>query len=301
VTSSPVGDQLDEEFALEVAIRAARAGGGIALAHLDAQKYMQWKGYRDVVTGASFEVQDAIVSIIREAFPDHGIMVEEGPDDEVIPVEAEHLWIVDPICGSLNFVQGIPFFAVSIALRSRGAIRIGVVYDPCRDELFSATTDGPAMRNGDVIFVQQISEGLEAMAKAVIGTDWPHSGEKRELAGRMLPLFAEQVVECNTMGSPALGLCYVAAGRLHAYWHLDLKIWDVAAASLIVQRAGGTLTDANGVTWLYSDGGYIASNSIIHGWTLRIITAVLMQPKPSALVEQADQARKGPPPPRRSS
>jgi len=301
VTASPDGDPLDEAYALEVAIKAARAGGAIALAHLDAPKYMQWKGYRDVVTGTSFEVQDAIVSMIREAFPAHGIMAEEGPDDEVIPVEAEHLWIVDPICGSLNFVQGIPFFAVSIALRSRGAIRIGVVYDPCRDELFSATADGPAMRNGDVIFVQQISEGLEAMAKAVIGTDWPHSGEKRELAGRMLPLFAEQVVECNTMGSPALGLCYVAAGRLHAYWHLDLKIWDVAAASLIVQRAGGTLTDANGVTWLYSDGGYIASNSIIHGWTLRIITAVLMQPKPSALVEQADQARKGPPPPRRSS
>jgi myo-inositol-1(or 4)-monophosphatase len=225
-------------------------------------------------------------------------MAEEGPEDEVIPVDAEHLWIVDPICGSLNFVQAIPFFAVSIALRSQGAIRVGVVYDPCRDELFVATADGPATLNGDVIFVQQISEGLEAMGKAVIGTDWPHEGERRALAGRMLPLFAEQVVECNTMGSPALGLCYVAAGRLHAYWHLDLKIWDVAAASLIVQRAGGTLTDANGVTWLYSDGGYIASNSIIHGWTLRIITAVLMMPKPSALVEQADQARKGPPPPR---
>ena len=181
---------------------------------------------------------------------------------------------------ALNFAQAIPHFAISIALRSQGAIRVGVVYDPCRDELFQATVDGPAMLNDQVIFVQQISEGLEAFAKAVVGTDWPFSGERRDLAVRMMSLFSEQVTECNAMGSPALGLCYVAAGRTHAYWHLDLKIWDVAAASLILQRAGGTLTDADGVTWLYSNGGYIASNSIIHGWTLRTITAVLMQPKP---------------------
>lgn len=96
------------------------------------------------------------------------------------------------------------------------------------------------------------------------------------------------------------GLCYVAAGRLHAYWHLDPRIWDVAAASLIVQRAGGTLTDANGVSWLYSDGGYIASNGIIHGWTPRVITAIMMQPRKSALVEQAEQARRQAPPPSRT-
>lgn len=271
---------LDDDHALEVAIRAARAGGDVALSRLGNPGYLRWKGYRDVVTESCLEAQDAILAVLRSELPEHGILTEEGPEDEVMPVDAEHLWIVDPICGSLNFAQAIPHFAISIALRSQGAIRLGVVYDPCRDELFHATVDGPAMLNGEVIFVQQISEGLEAFAKAVIGTDWPFSGERRDLAVRMMNLFSEQVTECNTMGSPALGLCYVAAGRLHAYWHLDLKIWDVAAASLILQRAGGTLTDANGVTWLYSDGGYIASNSIIHGWTLRTITAVLMQPKP---------------------
>jgi myo-inositol-1(or 4)-monophosphatase len=271
---------IDDDHALDVAVRAARAGGELALALLGDPGYLRWKGHRDVVTGASLAVQDAILAVLREELPDHAVLTEEGPEDEVIPVDAEHLWIVDPICGSLNFAQGIPHFAVSIALRSQGAIRVGVVYDPCRDELYTATADGPATLNGSPIFVQQISEGLEAFGKAVIGTDWPYSGEKRELAIRMQSLFSEQVVECNAMGSPALGLCYVAAGRLHAYWHLDLKIWDMAAASLILQRAGGTLTDANGVTWLYSDGGYIASNSIIHGWTLRTITAVLMQPKP---------------------
>ena len=272
--------ELDDDVALEVAIRAARAGGEVALARLGHPGYLRWKGYRDVVTEASLEVQETIVSVIRDAYPEHGVLAEEGPEDEVIPVDAEYLWIVDPICGSLNYAQGIPHFAISIALRSEGAFRVGVVYDPCRDELFQATVDGPALLNGQVVFVQQISEGLEAFAKGVVGTDWPYSGERRELAVRMMSLFSEQVTECNTMGSPALGLCSVAAGRLHAYWHLGLKIWDVAAASLILQRAGGTLTDADGVTWLYSNGGYIASNSIIHGWTLRTITAVLMQPKP---------------------
>jgi myo-inositol-1(or 4)-monophosphatase len=274
---------MDDYQALEVAVRAAREGGKVALARLGDPGYLEWKRHRDVVTGASLDVQAAIVSSIQAAYPDHGILAEEGPDDEAMPADAEHLWIVDPICGSLNFAQGIPHFAVSIALRSQGGIRVGVVYDPCRDELFEATVDGPATLNGKVIFVQQISEGLEAFGKAVIGTDWPCEGERREQAIKMAGVFSEQVVECNAMGSPALGLCYVAAGRLHAYWHLDLKIWDLAAASLILQRAGGTLTDQRGVTWLYSDGGYIASNSVIHGWTLRTITAVLMQPKPPFL------------------
>jgi myo-inositol-1(or 4)-monophosphatase len=274
---------MDDHQALEVAVRAARESGKIVLARLGDPRYLRWKGHRDVVTGASMEVQDVILAIIRSEFPEHGILAEEGPEDEAMPVDAEHLWIVDPICGSLNFAQGIPHFAISIALRSQGSIRVGVVYDPCRDELFEATIDSPATLNGRVIFVQQISEGLEAFGKAVIGTDWPYGGERREQAVKIMSVFSEQVVECNAMGSPALGLCYVAAGRLHAYWHLDLKIWDVAAASLILQRAGGTLTDARGVTWLYSDGGYIASNSIIHGWTLRSILAVLMQPKPAFL------------------
>jgi fructose-1,6-bisphosphatase/inositol monophosphatase family enzyme len=87
-------------------------------------------------------------------------------------------------------------------------------------------------------------------------------------------LMADQVGECFLMGSPALGLCNVAAGRFHAYWHLDLKIWDIAAASLILQRAGGLFTDVQGMTWLYSDGGYIASNIVIHAWTRNCIQAI---------------------------
>jgi myo-inositol-1(or 4)-monophosphatase len=271
---------IELSHALEVAVRAARRGGELAKARLGDPGYVKWKGHRDVVSEASIQVQEAIISAILAEFPDTGILAEEGPEDAPLPVDAEHLWIIDPICGSLNFVQGIPYFGVSIALRSEGNIRVGVVYDPCREELFEATAETPATLNGKRIVVQQISEGLEAWSSAIVGTDWPRSGERREQARVIVGLMIDQIGELSLMGSPALGICNVAAGRLHAYWHLDLKIWDIAAASLILQRAGGILTDAAGVTWLYSNGGYIASNLVIHGWTQNCIQAVLSSPRP---------------------
>ncbi len=270
----------DTNQALEVAIRAARKGGELARARLGEPGYLKWKGLRDVASEASLEVQEAIVSVILTEFPEAGILAREGPEDAPMPVDAPQLWIVDPICGSLNFVQGIPYFGVSVALRSEGAIHVGVVYDPCRDELFEATTETPAILNDKKIVVQQILEGTEAWESAIVGTDWPQGGESREQTRLILGLMADQVNQCTLMGSPALGLCNVAAGRLHAYWHLDLTIWDVAAASLILERAGGILTDADGLTWLYSDGGYIASNDVIHGSALNCIQAVTSLPRP---------------------
>ncbi len=250
----------------------------MARARLGDPGYVKWKGDRDVVSEASLQVQEAIVSTLLAEFPHSEILAEEGPEDAPLPVDAEHLWIVDPICGSLNFVQGIPYFAVSIALRSEGSIRAGVVYDPCHDELFEATTEASAALNGKKIAVQQISEGTEAWESAIVGTDWPHSGPRRQQARQLVEVMTGQVTECNLMGSPALGIASVAAGRLHAYWHLDLKIWDIAAAGLILERAGGILTDAQGATWLGSDGGYIASNDVIHGWVLDCMQAVIAPP-----------------------
>src|SRR5436190_3046691 len=133
---------MEDAQALEVAVRAARAGGQVALASLGTIDYFKWKSHRDIVTGATFEVQSAILDVLEAETPDFGILAEEGPEDEPLPLDAEHLWIVDPICGSLNFAQGIPFFGVSVALRTQGAIRVGAVYDPCRDEMFAATLSG---------------------------------------------------------------------------------------------------------------------------------------------------------------
>jgi myo-inositol-1(or 4)-monophosphatase len=229
-------------------------------------------------------VQEAVLDVLKRETPEFGILAEEGPEDEPLPLEAEHLWIVDPICGSLNFVQRIPYFAVSVALRTQGALRVGAVYDPCRDEMFSASLSGPARLNGEIMMVQQISEGMDAFEKAWVGTDWPKQFEQLENALKIATVMARQVIVLNAYGSPALGICNVAAGRLHAYWALDLKIWDIAAAAVILTRAGGTLTDEHGASWLFSRGGYIASNSIIHGWTLRCLQRVLQkEPLPGGI------------------
>src|SRR5919201_6955340 len=266
---------MEDAQALDVALRAARTGGQVALARLNQPDYVRWKRHRDVVSGAAIEVQDAILDVLHRETPDFGVLAEEGPEDEAVPLEAEYLWIVDPICGSLNYVQGIPYFGVSIALRAHGAIRVGAVYDPSRDEMFAASLSSHSTLNGETIGVQQISEGYDAFEKAWVGTDWPHDQRKQDQAMQIAAIMARQIIVLNAMGSPALGICNVAAGGLHAYWALDLKIWDLAAAALVLTRAGGTLTDEHGASWLFSHGGYIASNSVIHGWTLRCLQRVL--------------------------
>lgn len=274
---------MDDAQALEIAIKAARTGGQVALARLGKPDYMRWKTHRDVVSGATLEVQDAILTVLKQETPDFGVLAEEGDEDEPLPLDAEHLWIVDPICGSLNYVQGIPYFAVSIALRTAGAIRVGVVYDPCRDEMFAATLSSHSTLNGQSIGVQQISEGYDAFEKAWVGTDWPNNQDIQDKATQIAAIMARQVITLNAMGSPALGIVNVACGRTHAYWALDLKIWDLAAAALILTRAGGTLTDEHGASWLFSTGGYIASNSVIHGWTMRCLQRVLEDKVPEVL------------------
>src|ERR1035437_5866733 len=134
---------IDLNHSRETAVRAARKGGEVARARLGDPGYLKWKGHRDVVSEGSVQVEEAIVFPLLAEFPDAGILAEEGPDDATLPLDAEHLWIVDPICGSLNFVQGIPYYAISIALRTAGNISVGVVYDPSNDEMFEATTESP--------------------------------------------------------------------------------------------------------------------------------------------------------------
>ena len=248
---------MDDSDAQEIATRAAFRAGRLAVSRLGDPGYLKWKGHRDVVSGASLDVQDVIVSILQKECAGDAILVEEGPEDEPLEVAAERLWIVDPICGSLNFVQGIPFFAVSIALRVAGQLRVGVVHDPNRDETFAARFGEPATLNNRPITVLNTALGPEFWEQAWVATDLPHSGPRRAEALRVFDLYAKEVLAQNVMGSPALGLCYVAAGRIHAYWTLDAKPWDVAAACVILNQAGALITDGEGGPWLHSDGSYL--------------------------------------------
>ena len=273
-------DQTDR--LLQVAISAARAGGAMALARRDDPGYLRWKGSRNLQAGASLDIQKRIVEVIQAEFPDDGFLLEESTDEQEAASAsdgslgpAERLWIIDPICGSFNFNQGIPLFAVSVGCRAGGRDEIGVVYDPCNDELFQARYGGGAYLNDRPIVVDQVSEGEDAYKRAIVGTDLPGGVEERKKALFVNRSLGTEVTQLLMLGSPALGICYVAAGRLNAYFCLDLELWDVAAASVILLEAGGTLTDVTGGPWLFSEGGQVASNGVLHGGMLRGIKPAL--------------------------
>jgi myo-inositol-1(or 4)-monophosphatase len=258
---------------LQTAIRAARAAGAMARVALGKPEYQQWKGQRDMLVGSVLPIQAHIIALIHETFPDHVILAEES--EQPPPLEVDPLWVVDPLDGSLNFYQGIPHYAIAIAYREVGSYRVGVVYDPSTDELFTGLQGHFAHLNDEPITVQQVSEGEAAYDAAMVGTDWPGDLRERQQSLNIATLLATQCITVNAMGSPALGLCYVACGRYHAYYHTTLQLWDVAAASVILGESGGILTDIRGGSWHHSDGGYIATNGVIHGWMVRNTTAVL--------------------------
>lgn len=276
----------NETHLLETAIRAARAGGQVALSRLGNPGYQKWKGPRDLFAEAVLDIQASIVRVIRQEFPDHHFLVEESEarQDE----QADPLWIIDPIDGSLNFFHGLPLFAICVGFRTGGRYRVGVVYDPCRDELFQAVLNDGAYLNGQPIWVEQFADGLDAFQAAMVGTDLTGGQDEMKRAFQLTRIMATEVLNIRTLGSPALGLCYVAAGRLHAYYGLDhLKLWDIAAAAVILEEAGGVLTDIDGGPWFYAEEGYLATNGAVHGTMLGVISGTRkLQRSTKALREQ---------------
>jgi len=260
---------------LDAAIRAARSVGDIARSHLGDPLYITVKGRRDLLVGAALEVQNAIRESLAAECPEDAFMGEEGPEDEPLPVNAERLWIVDPIDGTTNYLRGLPCYAISIGYRDANGFKVGVVYDPSRDELFTARAGDGARLNGERIYAHIPGEGEDAYEQSLIGTDLSGEVELRLQGMRSASHVANRMLGLVMLGSPSLGLCYVAAGRLHAYFHLKLHLWDVAAGALILQEAGGILTNGTGGSWLYSDGSYLGTNGRLHGPMLRLLRAAL--------------------------
>lgn len=258
---------------LGVAIEAVRTGGEVARALVGNPGYLRWKGLGDLTVGSALDVQRAILNVLQGRFPDHTVVAEEM--DSRPNVGPGPTWVLDPIDGSINFSRGIPVFSISLAYWEDGLYRAGVVYDPLRDELFDAALRKGARLNGEPIFVSQFSEGIDAFQSAVVGTDWPYSLGRRQESFLVAKMIGSETVGLTVLGSPALGICYVACGRLHGYYHLELQLWDVAAAAVILEEAGGIFTAATGGSWLFSEGGYVASNGVIHGWLSRPIHGVM--------------------------
>lgn len=273
---------MDDDRLMETAIRAARQAGQLAMSRMGNPGYQKRNGPHKIEIGAVRDVQQAIVKVIRGEFPDHAFLLAET--DDLLAFDFDNppnLWIINAIAGTMNFYQGIPFFAISIAFREEGRYKLGVVYNPCQDELFQAMRRQGAKLNGQTINVQQISDGVEAYDRAVVGTDVPNDMERSIETFKITSVLAQQVLSLSILGSPALALCYLAAGRLHGYYHLELNLWDLAAAHVILTEAGGIFTDAVGASWLHSDGGYVASNNIIHGRLVRTVQSVLNMRTPT--------------------
>lgn len=263
---------------LQTAILAAREAGSILLDNLEKPRQTKVKGLRDIVTDADVKAQRAIIEIIQARFPNHDILSEEsdlGPKGQATasrigcqPVPGRpYTWIIDPLDGTTNYSRRLPHFCTSIALSHQGEIILGVVYDPSRDSLFQAERGQGAYLNGESLRVSQVG----SLADALVGLDWAHAQAERESIAQWVARMALQVKTLRTLGTAALGLCYVAAGWLDVYFHLSLKAWDAAAGALIVQEAGGTVSDLFGHPWQTGSKRCLASNGLLHDQMLSIL------------------------------
>lgn len=250
-------------FAIELALRA----GAVLRAGLATERRVESKGYADVVTDIDKASEALIVGAIGARFPDHAILAEEGG---ATAGASEYEWLVDPLDGTLNYLHGNPTFCVSLGLLRRGELLIGVIYDPCRDELFAAERGAGARLNGRPLRVS----GTAELARSLLTTGFPYnrfSNPDNNLREHNHLLFKCQDV--RRPGSAALDLCSVAAGRSDAHWELGLSPWDVAAGALIVGEAGGTVSDWEGRPWRPGEPRLVASNGAIHAELLGELAA----------------------------
>lgn len=242
--------------ALRVAVEAARAAGQVLVQRRNGTREIKLKGLRDIVTDADFAANRAIRAILHQEFPDHAILSEEDPPPETGRSGARFLWVIDPLDGTTNYARGYPIYAVSIALAERGHPRVGVVYDPLRDECFTAVRDQGAFLNR----VRLRASRVATVEDAIVGFELPRAQALREQG---LQWFATLVADSMTGrigGSAALSLCYVGAGRLDAYLHPSLSPWDVAAGVLVAREAGARVVHLDGRAATLRGGDYLAAN-----------------------------------------
>ncbi|MEQ1800630.1 MAG: inositol monophosphatase family protein [Gammaproteobacteria bacterium] len=245
---------------LNTAVQAARRAGDIAvraLSRLD-QLEIRAKARNEYVTQVDQAAEQAILESIRKRYPDHAFLAEESGASG----EHEFTWIVDPLDGTTNFVHGFPTFSVSIALRRNDTLEVGVVYDPCRQELFTAMRGRGAQLDGKRIRVSERKE----LDGSLIGTGFPFRSNTRWMKTylQMLGSVMENTAGVRRPGSAALDLSYVAAGRLDGFFEFGLEIWDTAAGSLMIQEAGGLVTNLTGKTSHLESGDVLAGNPKVH-------------------------------------
>jgi myo-inositol-1(or 4)-monophosphatase len=248
---------------LDTALLAARQAGEVLRAAFGIEHDITYKGEVDLVTEVDAEAEQVIRNELLGTFPTHGMLAEEGGE---LAGEADARWIVDPLDGTTNYAHGLSIFCVSIALERAGEVVLGVVHDPMGEETFIAERGRGATLNGDPINVSDTGELIRALIATGLPYDRAEMPEALELFGR----FAATTRGMRRLGSTALDLCYVAAGRLEGYYERGIWPWDLAAGSVILEEAGGRLTNYRGDKLDLAGREIVASNGRLHSAMTRL-------------------------------
>jgi len=260
---------LDPLF-LATAIEGALDAGRIHRSYFRTDLAIAKKGPIDLVTAADLEAERRFRALVAERFPHHRVLGEETPAAENEPAGAPR-WIIDPVDGTTNFAHGLALFCVSIALELEGRIEIGVVYDPIAEELFTAERGGGARLNGQPIRVSR----RDAIGDGMLCTGFPYSVRDRPSSQiDVFAAFLRRARAVRRLGSAALDLCYVAAGRFDGFWEVQLHPWDFAAGILIVAEAGGQVSDYAGAPVRIASSEIVASNGLLHPAMLEVLASV---------------------------
>ncbi|MHB1168770.1 MAG: inositol monophosphatase family protein [Longimicrobiales bacterium] len=253
------------ETLLAVASEAAEAAAEVHRRHAGRVSEDSWseKGVADFVTHVDREAEDAVIRVIRAHYPDHAILAEEGVTaaDAAAAAEAEHLWIIDPLDGTTNFLHGYPMYAVSIAFAERGRLEAGVVHGTATGERWYATAGGGAYHDDRRIFVSEIDK----LSHALIGTGFPFKVLER--MDEYTTQFRQVLTHTSGVrraGSAALDLCHLASGWFDGFWELSLAPWDFAAGTLIAREAGAVVTGLDGELSITRHGAVVGGNPTIH-------------------------------------
>jgi myo-inositol-1(or 4)-monophosphatase len=243
---------------INIAIEAARHAGHVLRDHYNKPHQISYKGIIDLVTEMDQESERLVTEMLRKSYPEYGILGEEG-SKSTAPYTIR--WIIDPLDGTTNYTYSYPLFGVSIALEKQGEITLGVVYNPILDELFSAEKGAGAFLNGTPIHVTDTKE----LGKSMLASGFPYDAwtNPRNNSSEW-ECFIKTTISLRCDGSAALDLCHTACGRLDGYWELDLEPWDMAAGALIVQEAGGSVTQTDGKPFSHLHRNVLASNGHLH-------------------------------------
>jgi len=245
----------------------AREAGCLLMGYFARRVKVEYKGEVDLVTEADRASEQRILERIRARWPTHNVLAEEGGGSEA---GSDYRWYVDPLDGTTNFAHGFPVFCVSLGLEHKGERIAGVVYDPTRNELFSAEKGSGAFLNGNAIQVSKVGN----LAEGLVATGFPSHKRHKNPNIHFYHQITLRTHGVRRAGSAALDLCYVACGRFDAFWEFNLNPWDTAAGTLLVEEAGGKVSDFRGGPFQIASREVCASNGLLHPALLKEFQAI---------------------------